>query len=154
MSMGLQPSQLGGRMRRSRATVCSLSAAALQLSSLLAWELRKNVVALDNETYEFQPPEPPGASYILIDTVCQTGNHLLHSMDKANKLHKRTAGAIFITLNDMMPEAEKRKRFQIIDDMKKEGRLIYCYDISYLYSSLSIEQLLATDASSNNNIAR
>jgi len=133
-------------------TVCSLSAAALQLSSFLAWELRKNVVALDNETYEFQPPEPPGVSYILIDTVCQTGNHLIQSMNKANQLHKRTAGAIFITLNDMMPEAEKRKRFQIIDDLKKEGRLIYCYDISYLYRNLSMEQMLATDA--NHNAAR
>ena len=118
-------------------TICSLSAAALQLSSFLAWELHKNVVALDNETYEFQPPEPPGTSYVLIDTVCQTGNHLIQSINKASKLHKKTVGAIFITINDMMPEESRRHRFKIIDDLRNEGHLIYCYDISYLYHSLS-----------------
>lgn len=118
-------------------TICSLSAAALQLSSFLAWELRKNIVAIDNETYEFQPPEPPGMSYVFIDTVCQTGNHLLQSINKITKLHKKTAGAIFITINDMMPEESKRRQFKIIDDMQSKGCLIYCYDISYLYHSTS-----------------
>lgn len=132
-------------------TICSLSAAALQLSSFLAWELCKNVVALDNETYEFQPPEPPGASYVLIDTVCQTGNHLLQSINKASKLHKKTVGAIFITLNDMMPEESRRQRFKIIDDLRSEGQLIYCYDISYLYRSLSLEQLMAGDSIGNHS---
>lgn len=120
-------------------TICSLSAAALQLSSFLAWELRKNVVAIDNETYELQPPEPSGASYVLIDTVCQTGNHLLQSINKLNKKHIRTAGAIFITVNDMMPAESKRQRFQIIEDMRNDGRLIYSYDISHLYNSTSLE---------------
>lgn len=132
-------------------TICSLSAAALPLSSFLAWELRKNVVAIDNETYEFQPPEPPGASYVFLDTVCQTGSHLLQSVNKASKLHKNAAGAIFITINDMMAEEQKRRRFQIIDDLRREGRLIYCYDISYLYHSLSLEHLLAADSITNQN---
>lgn len=118
-------------------TICSMSAAALQLSSLIALKLRKNVVALDNQTFEFQPPEPPGVSYVFVDTVCQTGNHLLESVNKASKHHKKVAGAIFIAVNNMMPEDSKRKRFQIIDDMKKEGHLIYCYDMSYLYERLS-----------------
>jgi hypothetical protein len=122
-------------------TICSLSAAALQLSSFLAWELRKNVVAIDNETYEFQPPEPLGTSYVFVDTVCQTGNHLLQSINKASKHHIKTAGAIFITVNDMMPEEQKRLRFQIVDDMRNDGRLIYVYDISYLYHSLSLENI-------------
>jgi len=130
-------------------TICSMSAAALQLSSFLAWELRKNVVALDNETYEFQPPEPTGTSYILIDTVCQTGSHLLQSMNKTDKLHKNIAGVIFITLNDMMPEETHRQRLTLIDDLRKEGRLVYCYDLSYLYHNLSLEHLLAEDALAN-----
>jgi excisionase family DNA binding protein len=125
-------------------TICSLSAAALQLSSLIAWKLRKNVVALDNQTFEFQPPEPPGASYIFVDTACQTGNHLLESISKASKHHKKVAGAIFITINNIMPEESKRRRLQIIDDMKNEGQLIYCYDISYLYERLSPIYAMAT----------
>ena len=132
-------------------TICSLSAAALPLSSFLAWELRKNVVALDNQTFEFQPPEPPGASYVFIDTVCQTGNHLLQSINKASQHHKETAGAIFITLNDMMAEEEKRQRFQIIADLRREDRLIYCYDVSYLYRSLSPEHLSLADSLINQN---
>ncbi|MEE8413328.1 MAG: helix-turn-helix domain-containing protein [Dehalococcoidales bacterium] len=124
-------------------TICSLSAAALQMSSFIAWRLRKNVVALDNQTFEFQPPEPPGASYVFVDTVCQTGSHLLESISRAKQHHKNVAGAIFITINDMMPEDSKRKRFQIIDDMKNEERLIYCYDISYLYENLSPAYMMA-----------
>jgi hypothetical protein len=120
-------------------TICSLSAAALQLGSFLAWKLNKNVVAIDNETYEFQPPEPLGVSYVFVDTVCQTGNHLLQSIDKASRRHIKTAGAIFITINDMMPEEQKRLRFQIIDDMRNDSRLIYVYDLSYLYHSHSLE---------------
>lgn len=118
-------------------TICSMSAAALQLSSLIAWKLGKNVVALDNQTFEFQPPEPPGVSYVFVDTVCQTGNHLLESINKASQHHKQVAGAIFITLNNMMPEERSRKRLQIIDDMKDDGQLIYCYDMSDLYERLS-----------------
>ncbi|HEX9897277.1 MAG TPA: helix-turn-helix domain-containing protein [Dehalococcoidales bacterium] len=122
-------------------TICSISASALPLSAFLAWELRKNVVALDNQTLQFQPPQPPGARYILLDTVCQTGNHLLQSVNKARELHKQIAGVTFITINDMMPEEKKRQRFQIIDDMKNEGRLVYCYDMSYLYHRFVQEQL-------------
>lgn len=114
-------------------TICSLSTAALQLSSFLAYELNKSVVVIDNETYEFQPPEPSGTSYVFIDTVCQTGNHLRQSIDRVSKLNVRTAGAIFISVNDMMPEEQRRQRFQIIDDMIKDGRLIYAYNLSYLY---------------------
>ncbi len=135
-------------------TICSLSAAALPLSSFLAWELRKNVVAIDNQTYELQPPDPPGTRYVFLDTVCQTGKHLLQSVNKASKLHKDTAGAIFITINDMMIEEEKRQRFQIIDDLRKEGRLIYCYDISYLYRNLSLEHLMAADSITNHNMTK
>ena len=135
-------------------TICSLSAAALQLSSFLAWELRKNVVAIDNQTYELQPPEPPGTSYVFLDTVCQTGNHLLQSINKASKLHKNTAGAIFITVNDMMVAEEKRQRFQIIDDLRSEGHLIYCYDISHLYHNISLEHLLAADSTANHNMTK
>jgi excisionase family DNA binding protein len=127
-------------------TICSMSAAALQLCSFLAWELHKNVVALDNETYEFQPPEPPGTSHILIDTVCQTGSHLLQSINKASRLHKSTAGVIFITINDMMPEESRRQRLKLIDDLTGEARLIYCYDMSYLYRSISPEHLIAADS--------
>jgi excisionase family DNA binding protein len=133
-------------------TICSLSAAALQLSSFLAWELRKNVVAIDNQTYELQPPEPPGTSYVFLDTVCQTGGHLLQSINKLGGLHKSTTGAIFITINDMMAEEAKRQRFQIVDDMKREGRLIYCYDISYLYHSLSLRHAVAADSFINHNM--
>lgn len=122
-------------------TICSLSTAALQLSSFLACELNKSVVVIDNETYEFQPPEPSGTSYVFIDTVCQTGVHLLQSINKASKLNVRTAGAIFITVNDMMPDEKRRQRYQIIDDMIKEGRLIYSYDMSYLYHSTPLDDL-------------
>ncbi len=118
-------------------TICSMSAAALQLSSLIAWKLGKNVVALDNQTFQFQPPEPPGVSYVFVDTVCQTGNHLLESINIAGKHHKKVTGAIFITINNMMPVDSSRKRLQIIDDMKNNGQLIYCYDMSYLYERLS-----------------
>ncbi|MBI2849903.1 MAG: helix-turn-helix domain-containing protein [Chloroflexi bacterium] len=135
-------------------TVCSLSAAALQLSSFLAWELHKNVVALDNQTFEFQPPEPPGSSYVLIDTVCQTGSHLLQSIDKASKHNKKIAGAIFITLNDMMFEEEKRRRLQIIEDLRNQGRLIYCYDISHLYRNLSVEHLMAADTAGGYGVTK
>jgi len=127
-------------------TVCSLSAAALPFSSFVAAELRKNVVALDNQTFEFQPPGPPGVSYVLVDTVCQTGNHLLQSAERASASHKKIAGVVFITLNDMMVEGRRRQRFQIIDDMKREGRLVYCYDISYLYHTFSSESVRAKDA--------
>ena len=135
-------------------TICSLSAAALPLSSFLAWELRKNVVAIDNQTYELQPPDPPGTRYVFLDTVCQTGKHLLQSVNKVSKLHKDTAGAIFITINDMMIEEEKRQRFQIIDDLKREGHLIYCYDISHLYHNLSLEHLLEADSLANHNTTK
>jgi excisionase family DNA binding protein len=130
-------------------TICSLSAAALQVSSMIAWRLKKNVIALDNQTFEFQPPEPPGVSYVFIDTVCQTGNHLLASINKAHKHHKTVSGAIFVTLNNMMPDESKRKRFQIIDDMKNEGHLIYCYDISYLYERLSPVYIMTADSMDN-----
>jgi len=132
-------------------TICSLSAAALQVSSMIAWRLNKNVIALDNQTFEFQPPEPPGVSYVFVDTVCQTGNHLLESINKANKHHKTVVGAIFITLNNLMPDESMRKRYQIIDDMKNEGRLIYCYDISYLYERLSPVYMMNADSSDNPN---
>jgi len=127
-------------------TICSLSAAALQLSSLIALKLRKHVVALDNQTFEFQPPEPPGASYVFVDTACQTGNHLLESINKASKHHKKVAGAIFITINNMMSEENRRRRLQIIDDMKSEGQLIYCYDINHLYERLSPIYAMATNS--------
>jgi len=132
-------------------TICSLSAASLQMSSFIAWRVRKNVVALDNQTFEFQPPEPPGASYVFVDTVCQTGSHLLESINRASHHHKNIAGAIFIALNDMMPEDSKRKRFQIIDDMKNEGQLIYCYDISYLYENLSPVDMMTIGSADNQN---
>ncbi len=123
-------------------TICSLSTAALQLSSFLACELNKSVVIIDNETYEFQPPRPSGTSYLFIDTVCQTGVHLLQSINKASKLNIKTAGAIFITVNDMMPEEKRRQRYQIIDDMIKDNLLIYAYDMSYLYSGTPLNELL------------
>ena len=127
-------------------TICSLSAAALQVSSMIAWRLNKNVIALDNQTFEFQPPEPPGVSYVFVDTVCQTGNHLLESINRANSNHKTVVGAIFLTLNNLMPEESMRKRFQIIDDMKNEERLIYCYDMSYLYERLYPMYMMTADS--------
>jgi hypothetical protein len=49
----------------------------------------------------------------------------------------------------MMPDESKRKRFQIIDDMKNEGHLIYCYDISYLYERLSPVYIITADSMDN-----
>ena len=57
--------------------------------------------------------------------------------NKASQHHKQVAGAIFITLNNMMPEERSRKRLQIVDDMKNDGQLVYCYDMSDLYERLS-----------------
>ncbi|NLE08701.1 MAG: hypothetical protein GX631_05560 [Dehalococcoidales bacterium] len=146
--------RLAGHLGWQFDTICSLSTAALQLSSFLAYELHKSVVVIDNETYEFQPPEPSGASYVFVDTVCQTGNHLLQSIDRVGKLGARTVGAIFISMNDMMPEEQKRQRFQIIDDMRKDGRLIYAYDMSYLYRRTSLENLYPTTLPSQNGRPR
>jgi excisionase family DNA binding protein len=119
-------------------TVCSLSAAALQLTSFMAEQLGKNVAALDNKTFEFQPSEPLGTCYVVVDTACQTGYHLKKAREVIKNQGKTFVGAIFIAINDMMPNEKQGDRLKLVDDMKKEGTLIYCHDLSYLFHSLPL----------------
>lgn len=121
-------------------SVVSLSANAIQLSSFIGLHLGKNVIAMDNATYEFQPPNPPGRTYVVVDTACQTGTHLYQAELHATKSGKAVVGAIFLSLNDLMPEVTPNPRLGIIQDWKDKDKLIHCFYLSDLYYRLSSSQ--------------
>lgn len=112
---------------------CQLSAAAHGLALLLGLKRGRRHVAMDNETFNFLPPDPTpdmGKRLVLVDTVTQSGRHLATACQKARQAGREIEGAIFIAINDKLCNPEER--LSITDDMQREKKLLYCFKLSSL----------------------
>jgi hypothetical protein len=121
--------------------ICQLSAAASSLASHLGKRLGKKVFASDNDTLNFIPSNKAGRQgdfIVFVDVVVQSGSHLTRARQRAVDEGMTVSGAVSIARNDVLqPDVP---HFPIIEDLQKEQKFIYCYDLSELYESYAIHR--------------
>ena len=112
--------------------VCSISASALPVATLISVETESELLVRDNETFEFAFREPRSTDRIVVvDSMVQTGAHLLNAKTTIESSGATFVGAICVVENDMMPEG--KNPIDLIKDLKEQGKMIYVYKMSELY---------------------
>ena len=126
--------------------ICAMSSTAAPLATMLAIHMSEkrrtdskkellDLIAIDNKTFKFFPDmRKPETAILLVDSGTQTGSHLRKAIKAAENSGARVVGAVCISFNDLLPQKKEKEKLPIVDSMLKDGRLIYFFKISKLYS--------------------
>ena len=113
--------------------ICSISGSGLPLATTLSSNFEKPLFEADSITYSFAPFAPTeNKSVLLVDTILQTGKHLLTVKEHIEERGARFAGYIALVDNDMMPKGSSR--LNEVCSLTKDRKIILLYKMSELYA--------------------